>query len=245
MTRHEAEGAGKEAPPASPAADRYAPVLRTVTVNGVPTQAVVFPYRRLRAGLLTLGGAVFAVLGLGFMGSAAAIFYLLTLAPSHDAPTLIPAALLGPVFALLGAVTAGYFGLTSIGWAGALVGRTYVALTAHGLVLRHLPQRAVVPWDDLNVPRMKSYGLERYLALRLRKRATVPLPLMTRWNRRASRYLGLGEFDLWIPENAIGSAALLERAIRWHKKAPRTEEALLQGHLDGWNEPFPQDGKSG
>ena len=216
---------------------RLSPVARTVTVNGVPTQAVVFPYRRGRAALLALGSALFVVLGLGCVVGAVAQFYGLTDARSSD----VPAALWALSLLLLGTVSVVFFGLTAVAWTAALLGRSYVALTAQALVVRDVVQRAVVAWDDLNVPHVKSVGLQRYIALRFRKRATVPLPRLTRWTRWANRRMGFGDFDLWVPEDAIASAPLLVRAIRWHKQAPRTTESLTLGHRHQWEDPQPRD----
>jgi hypothetical protein len=71
--------------------------------------------------------------------------------------------------------------------------------------------------------------------------ATVPLPRPTRWTRWANRRMGFGDFDLWVPEEAIASAPLLVRAIRWHKQAPRTTESLTLGHRQRWEDSQPRD----
>jgi len=228
----------KEADHDAQATDRHCSV-RTIKVNGEPTQAVIFPYRRGPAALLTCGSVIFFLVGLGLLFVATAAFWLLPRLSFKELMLAIPTTLMAVFLLLLGVVVAVYFGLASLSWGGALIGRTYVALTADALVLRDVLQRAVVPWDDLNVPGSKTVGIHTYIALRFRKRATVPLPLATRWNRRANRHLGFGNFDLWIDEYAISSAPLLVRAIRWHKKAPHTTEALTQGHQHWWASASP------
>lgn len=212
------------------------PVLRTLDVDGVSASAVVFPYRRRRSAMMVLGSVVFVVFGLGFvLVSVSQLVAIFTSDSDITGVAAIPAVVWNLVLLVLGLVSAGFFGVAGIAWIATTLGRHYVAITADAIVIRDFTNRTTTPWDKITVPRTRRVGLQQHIGIRFRKDAGhLPLPRRARFARRANRLLGYGEADIWLSANSIGAPEQLIRAVRWHKRSPRTDTALTEGYACRW-----------
>lgn len=203
--------------------------IRSIDVEGVPTEAVVFGYRRGRAIFL----AVLSLVGLVGIG----VYWLrplhmfrreftfdLTRATFHMQLTVI--------FAVL-------FGMVAVMLIVQACRPHYVALTAEALIVHDL-KRTVVRWDMLG-----SYGTVRtgrQSLLMIWLRANPAAPDVNERGRAAGQEPGSADADVQIIADQIRALPLLLAAMSWHQDAPRTEEALIAGYTSGWRGPWPGDG---
>lgn len=202
-----------------------APQHRTISVGGVPTPAVVFPYRRLRAGAFALIGAAFTAVG-------AAWLFRLASAISVDLP--LPALLEDLPTGVVGLVCVAFFGPGFLLLSNVALGRCSVALTAEAFVVRDLMFRVVVPWRQLDAVRTTTERTQQVLLIRLREDADIRWGARARLVRRLNRWAPYREHDAWIVTTGVHCGDELPRALRWHKRAPDTETALAEGLAGRW-----------
>lgn len=207
----------------APSGTGRAPQERTISVGGVPTAAVVFPYRRLRAGALALIGAAFTAVG---------TVWLFRLASAIHVDLPFSALLENLPTGAVGLVCVAFFGPAFLLLSGVAFGRCSIALTAEALVVRDLMFRIVVPWRQLETVRTTTERTQQVLLIRLVEDADIRWGARARLVRRLNRWPPYGEHHAWIVTSGVHRGDELPRALRWHKRAPDTETALTEG-LDG------------
>ena len=209
----------------APSGTGRAPQERTISIGGVPTAAVVFPYRRLRAGAFALIAAAFTAVG---------AVWLFRLASAIHVELPFPALLDNLLTGVVGLVCVGFFGPACLLLSGAAFGRCSIALTAEALVLRDPMFRIVVPWRQLEAVRTTTERTQQVLLIRLREDADIRWGARARLVRRLNRWAPYGEHDAWIVTSGVHCGDDLPRALRWHKRAPGTENALAEGLAGRW-----------